>query len=74
MEILEKNVEFLTKVMEERGANANMNMEFMWKKMEEQDESMNQQMEDMRVMLTSFLTRQNKDREEAQFEQFRARR
>ena len=57
LEILKKNVESLRKVMEEREANSNMNMEFMWKKMEERDECMNQHMEDIRVMLTSFLSR-----------------
>ena len=64
LESLEKNVESLRKVMEEREANVSKNMEFMWKRMEEWDEFLNQQMEDMRAMLISFMTQQTYNQDE----------
>ena len=65
LEILEKNVEALWKMMEEREASVNKNMEFIWEKIEDKDERMNQQIEDIRAMLTSFLARQNIDHDGA---------
>ena len=65
LEALERNMESLKQVMEEREASANKSIEFMWKRMEDREEHMNQQMEEIRTMLTSFMTNRTHDREEA---------